>query len=108
MSEMQPDFDLTFLDYKGPSGAVKAPLEDAGEAAEVLDAYSKAVVEVVANVGPAVAHVGIKRAVSRIGPGPYEGEGAASGVIITPDGYMVTNSHVVRAAEAIDIGFADG
>ena len=56
---------------------------------EVLDAYSQAVVNVVDNVAPAV--------ISLSG----QGRGAGSGFLITPDGYAVTNSHVVDGREKL-------
>ena len=51
----------------------------------LLDAYSQTVSEVVERVGPSVAAV-------RVG-----GSGAGSGFLFTPDGYLLSNSHVVRA-----------
>jgi len=41
-------------------------------------------------------------------PGPGGARGAGSGVAITPDGYVLTNSHVVGAARAVEVGFTDG
>src|ERR1700730_9021285 len=67
---------------------------------EALDAYSRAVTGVVEQVGPTV--VSISRA-SRRGPA-----GAASGVAFTPDGYVLTNAHVVAGADEIELGFTDG
>ena len=79
--------------------------------ADLLDAYSRAVVRVVAAVGPAVVsvHTGGRDGGRR----PRDGSrsrpsGTGSGVVITPDGYVLTNSHVVHEAEAITTVFADG
>jgi S1-C subfamily serine protease len=65
-----------------------------------LDAYSKAVVAVAEKVGPSV--VSIARS-SKRGP-----TGAGSGLIFTPDGYVLTNAHVVAGAHGLEVGFTDG
>ena len=67
---------------------------------EALDAYSRAVVDVVERVGPAVVSIG---RVSARGPA-----GAGSGVVFTSDGYVLTNAHVVSGAAALELGFTDG
>jgi S1-C subfamily serine protease len=62
----------------------------------------------VAKVGPAVVHVRVKKKIPRRGPVPPEIEGSGSGVIITPDGYIVTNSHVIEGASSVEVNLADG
>jgi S1-C subfamily serine protease len=69
--------------------------------AELLDAYSRAVVQVVDTVGPAV--VGIF-----VGHQEQGQAGAGSGVIITPDGYILTNDHVVHGGGKIGVRLSDG
>jgi S1-C subfamily serine protease len=98
---------LEFLDFpfSGESDKTLVPGFESG--AGVLDAYSNAVMNVVAKVGPAVVHVFIKRRASR-SRDSYRRDGSGSGVIITPDGYIVTNSHVVETAENVEVGLADG
>ena len=59
-------------------------------------------------VGPAVVHVHVRKKMARRGPAPTEVEGSGSGVIITPDGYIVTNSHVIEDAGSVEISLADG
>jgi S1-C subfamily serine protease len=71
----------------------------------LLDAYSKAVIRVVDTVGPAVVSIGVKQ---RAGNGGEENRGTGSGVVIAPDGYILTNSHVVHGAENILTEFTDG
>jgi S1-C subfamily serine protease len=76
---------------------------DRGEAP--LDAYSRAVVAAAERVGPAVAHLEVvhtraQRGRARLGTG--------SGFAFTPDGLLVTNSHVVLGASAVKATFADG
>ena len=86
------------LDHPAPPSA---PSSDSA----LHDAYSAAVTAAVARVAPAVAHVGVRR--RRGGKGPRS-EGAGSGFLITPDGYLLTNSHVAGGAEAIEVVLADG
>jgi S1-C subfamily serine protease len=77
---------------------------------EALDAYSLAVVRAVERVGPSVVSVGMaRRAPERLQRrGLPELRGAGSGVIIAPDGYILTNSHVVRTADRIEVNLQDG
>jgi S1-C subfamily serine protease len=72
---------------------------------DLLDAYSRAVIGVVEKVGPAVVSIGVKKqSRSR----REQGEGAGSGVIIAPDGYVLTNDHVVAGANQIEVSLTDG
>ena len=69
---------------------------------EALDAYSATVTSVAERVLPAVASLRIRR-----GSRSFEG-GAGSGVVITPDGFLVTSAHVVAQAGAASASFIDG
>src|SRR5580704_6814695 len=77
------------LDGSGTSATPESPIDDR----ELLDAYSNAVIDVVDRVGPAVVgltiHTGEANGRSRAGTG--------SGVVVAPDGLILTNSHVVGA-----------
>jgi S1-C subfamily serine protease len=70
----------------------------------LLDAYSQAVVSAVERIGSSVVQVEVTQA--RRGRAP--GSGTGSGVIFTPDGLILTNSHVVSRAAQISVGAADG
>lgn len=63
--------------------------------ASLLDAYSRAVIDVVERAGPAVVAIEVA---ARRSPA-----GAGSGFVVTPDGYVMTNSHVVADARAIKV-----
>jgi len=69
---------------------------------EALDAYSQIVSTVAERVLPSVASLRVRRAGS-----PRDG-GAGSGVVITPDGYLVTSAHVVAQAGTASASFIDG
>lgn len=67
--------------------------------ADLLDAYSQAVIGVVKQVGPAVVSIASRRG---------DSGGAGSGFILTPDGYALTNSHVIRGREKLSARTEDG
>jgi S1-C subfamily serine protease len=69
-----------------------------------LDAYSKTVVGVVDQVGPAVVsvHVGRQRGEHTVAAG------SGSGLIVTPDGYLLTNQHVVARSNRVDVTLTNG
>jgi S1-C subfamily serine protease len=69
-----------------------------------LDAYSQVVVSVAEQLTPRVAALEVSR---RQRDGSYAG-GAGSAVVFTNDGFLLTNAHVVGAAEAGRVAFADG
>jgi len=73
----------------------------------LLDAYSKVVVSAVARVSPAVVNINVKQRVD-VPRGARELSGNGSGFIITPDGFILTNSHVVHAANSITVNLPDG
>ena len=71
---------------------------------DLLDAYSSAVVRVVERVGPAVVSLAAEH---QAASGRRSG-GAGSGVVIAPDGYLLTNSHVAGGARRISVTLQDG
>ena len=72
--------------------------------AEALDAYSTIVTSVAERVTPSVASLQVSR---RLGNG-RRAQGAGSAVTLTPDGFLVTNHHVVRSSERVRVRLTDG
>src|SRR3954453_13030156 len=84
------------------------PTEPAFEDIELLDAYSDAVTSVFDAVSPAVVHLGVRQEIMGPGGRRVEGMGSGSGVLITPDGYLITNNHVVERTNRIEVALSDG
>jgi S1-C subfamily serine protease len=81
------------------------------EAEAVLDAYSAAVVAVADRVSPSVVNIALEKDVVAQGPNGqrvYTLPSGGSGVVIAPDGYILSNSHVVHGAKSLEVTLADG
>jgi S1-C subfamily serine protease len=79
--------------------------------APLLDAYSQAVIGATERAGASVAYIevrGRRQAGLPARREPREPGGSGSGFVFTPDGFILTNSHVVHGAARIGVSFADG
>src|ERR1700733_16109862 len=65
---------------------------------KILDSYSQTVSGVFQKASSAVVYIEVK----------HQRQGSGSGFVFTPDGYIITNSHVVHGASRIDVCFVDG
>jgi S1-C subfamily serine protease len=76
--------------------------------AEIPDSYSRTVIYAAERVSPSVVHLVVRRRVRNRQGGEQEAGGSGSGFIFAPDGYVLTNSHVVHDASEIEVTLADG
>src|SRR3984957_8366266 len=94
------DFTRTIDDFSSSETPKPAPANDQ----PLLDAYSNAVIDVTERIGPAVVRVETGPKV----PHARERGGLGSGIVISPDGLVLTNSHVVGTSKQIRLRDIEG
>jgi S1-C subfamily serine protease len=79
---------------------------------DLLDAYSRAVISAAEQVSPAVVNIDVSHRLpdqpTTTARFPHEVRGNGSGFVFTPDGFILTNSHVVHQATKIEVTLSDG
>src|SRR6202021_2186183 len=102
---MSPNMDRVQQSSPEPALApATAPSDDS-----LLDAYSRAVTGAVERMSPSVVNIEVHQTAGRSRSGePRERAGGGSGFIFTPDGLILTNSHVVHDAKRIEVTMSDG
>ena len=96
----EPLFVDNILDGPAPPPRESKPPGDD----DPLDAYSATITRVVDRLAPSVVNLQVMRRVM----GGRTVEGGGSGVVITPDGYMLTSAHVVHGTDEGIVSFTDG
>jgi S1-C subfamily serine protease len=86
------------------------PVQSQPSDGELLDSYSDTITGVVEKVGAAVVNIRVHKANRNSQPGQrgQEAGGSGSGFVIAPDGFILTNSHVVHGADKLEVTLADG
>jgi S1-C subfamily serine protease len=104
--------EIEFLNDQGIGLEGSQSSLPASEPAEdVMDAYSRAVITAAEKVSPSVVYIEMHRSADggrNRGRGPRESHGSGSGFVFTPDGFILTNSHVVHGASEISVTVSDG
>ena len=99
---------LTLVEDSSPDRTAPTSNGSAGDSdMTLLDAYSRAVVSAAESVSPAVVKIDVRRRI-RTPQGRREVAGSGSGFIFTPDGLLLTNSHVAGGAQKLVVSFNDG
>ena len=98
-------FVRTFSDTD--AAVADAPIQRPPNDDKLLDGYSKTVTRVVEKVGPSVVNIRVHGMHRENRRGPESG-GSGSGFVIAPDGFILTNSHVVHGAARMEVSLADG
>src|SRR5258708_40268739 len=83
-------------------------VSDEHDDVQLLDAYSSTITGVVGNVAPAVAHIQVEKKVADRRGKVQLAPGSGSGFVISSDGYIITNHHVIEDAQKIQVYFSDG
>jgi S1-C subfamily serine protease len=96
---------------RGDGFRAKSPPDSEADTA-LLDAYSRAVVQAAESISPSVTFIEVTKTFagsrSTAGSGSREAHGSGSGFIFTPDGFILSNSHVVHGASSLAVTLSDG
>jgi S1-C subfamily serine protease len=104
MNQEETFFPLANYSGQTVRPASGRPLDDS----PLLDAYSNAVVGAAEKLSASVVKIDVAQAAKSRSGEEHERQGGGSGFVFTPDGLILTNSHVVHDAKRIQVSFADG
>jgi len=111
---MQQDIELLMGQAFGAENGQTpiAEVADSQRSDDLMDAYSRAVITAAEKVSPSVVYIEVQQRIKdKRGSSPrvpQEARGSGSGFIFTPDGFILTNSHVVHGVTKIEVTLSDG
>src|SRR5437660_5345191 len=107
---MKTEIELLMKAAAEPQRAAAEPLAHTDD--DAMDVYSRAVITAADKVSPSVVYIEVEQPIRSRSPNiprtPQERRGSGSGFIFTPDGFILTNSHVVHGAKKIEVTLSDG
>jgi len=107
---MKTEIELLMNEASEPQRVTAEPLAQTDD--DAMDAYSRAVITAAEKVSPSVVYIEVEQPIKSRRPNaprtPQERRGSGSGFIFTPDGFILTNSHVVHGAKKIEVTLSDG
>jgi len=112
VESMREEFELLSDEGIGPTTTGGNPRVFPEPDDDLMDAYSRAVISAAETISPSVVYIEVEQLI-KPRPGrsprpPRSGRSSGSGFVVTPDGFVLTNSHVVNAAKSIEVTMADG